>query len=156
MKNDDYIPSIIEQADAMTLKVQEAQSLAEIKNAARRHAERMAFFKAWVHPKAIAERKERHERDAFAALAMAHEMSSQARKALGLDEDPPLPDAKDLPPHMRGQSPSTIRAMLRHERSLNMSYKVEIKEPSVTLARVLQIQPKRQTWYQRLLSWINS
>jgi hypothetical protein len=67
----------------------------------RRHVDRMAKFKAWVDPEAIKLRREQHEKAAAAALIKVHD-----RVLL------PVPDP--LPPEMRGQSASTIQAMLRN------------------------------------------
>lgn len=81
-----------------------AQSESEIKNAIKRHQLRMAEYRAWVEPKAIAERLAKHEAEAAAALARAKLMVGE-RKLL------PVPDP--LPKEMVGQSASTIQAMLR-------------------------------------------
>ncbi len=114
---DDHLPGIIIQDESMSMAVQEAQLKADLKNAAKRHAERMEKYTDWVKPEEIAKRWAKHEEGAAAALALAKSESAAAREALGLPaEDPPLPDEKDLPKHMRGQSPSTIRAMLRQEK----------------------------------------
>jgi hypothetical protein len=82
-----------------------AQSHAEIKNAMRRHVDRMGKFTDWVKPEAIAARLKEHEEQAEAALERAKAMVGE-RKLL------PVPDR--LPKHMQGQSASTIQAMLRN------------------------------------------
>lgn len=82
-----------------------AQSEAEVKNAIKRHVERMGHYTEWVKPENIAARWKAHEEQAAAALARAKEMSGRELKLL------PVPDP--LPKHMQGQSPSTIQAMLR-------------------------------------------
>jgi hypothetical protein len=83
-----------------------AQSQAEIKNAMRRHVDRMGKFTDWVKPEAIAARLKEHEEQAAAALARAIAMIGVPRELLV----PPDP----LPKHMQGQSASTIQAMLRN------------------------------------------
>lgn len=142
--------AIIQEADSMARKVQEAQEMAAIKNAAKRHAERMAKYRAWVDPEAIARRREQHEREAAAALAAT-------KAALGTTEEEPIPD--DLPPHMRGQSPSTIRKMLKHEREAKMSIGLERTLEKAEAPKPLVIEyppPKPRRWYQRLLDWLLS
>lgn len=80
----------------------QAQSMAEIRNAIKRHQERMAHYTEWVRAKNIMERLERHEKEAAAALAAAGPKRSVI----------PLPDP--LPECMKGQPASTIQAMLRN------------------------------------------
>lgn len=92
--------------DAETEAVAQAQSTAELRNAMRRHMDRMGKFKDWVKPEAIAARLREHEEQAAAALTRAKEMLGQQRPIL------PVPDP--LPSFMKGQSPSTIQAMLRN------------------------------------------
>lgn len=72
-------PSIIIQADVGLEAAQKAQQLAEIKNAAIRHAERMAFMNEWVKPEAVALRKEQHDKEAAAALALGQAASAAIR-----------------------------------------------------------------------------
>lgn len=103
-------PAIIIQADVKMMEVQAAQAMAEIRNQARRHATRMAMYFDWVKPENVAARKEKAEKEAAAALELAKAM----RESMGIEEDMPLPDP--LPKHMQGQSLSTIKAMLRHEK----------------------------------------
>ncbi len=130
-------------------KVQAAQELAAIKNAAIRHEERMAKYRAWVTPEAIAERKKRHEEEAAAAL----EQGMAMRRAAGLpDEDEPIPEV--LPTYMKGQSPSTIRAMLRQEREQGILDKWMPLEPVPTPEPTKATKPLR--WYQRIASWFKS
>ncbi len=160
MKEFDKPISIIEQADMKIKAVQEAQAEAEIKNAAIRHMKRMAFYKHWSSPEEIKKRQEEHEARAGAALARAKLMSDSAREALGIPEDPPLPDEKDLPAHMRGQSPSTIRAMLRHERGYSLE-KPKIELAAEDVVRILNAVPKKTLWespkwYQTFWNWLKS
>jgi hypothetical protein len=109
-------PAIIEKADQVLREVRLAQERAEIDNAARRHADRMARFRAWCAAENIEARRIEHEASAAAALEKAQAMSKHAREALGMPlEDPPLPPEDQLPKEMRGQAVSTIRAMLRQK-----------------------------------------
>ncbi len=145
-KPQDLLPGIICEVDYLSPEVQEAQRKAEFRNAAIRHAERMAAYAAWVKPEAIAERKEKHEREAAESLA-------QTRAALGITgESEPLPDEKDLPKEMRGQAPSTIRAWLKHERDKpNLGF-VVMEEERIIAA----VPPKclrRERWYHRFMDW---
>ncbi len=80
----------------------QAQSLAEIKNAMKRHLARMAEFTEWVRAENIRARFDRHEKDAATALAAA----GPIRASMAV----PCP----LPACMVGQSDSTIQAMLRN------------------------------------------
>lgn len=96
-------PAIIIQADFTA--AEEAQSAAELRNAMKRHMERMAKYKAWADPEEIAKRWEQHEKDAAAALERGNEMG---RRLMLL----PVPDP--LPKEMVGQAASTIQAMLRN------------------------------------------
>ncbi len=100
---------IISEANMLAPAVQDAQKKAEIKNAAIRHGQRMAAYAAWVEPKAMAERKERHEREAAASLA-------SIKAALDIGELGPLPDLSTLPPDVRCQQPSYIRKWLAHQK----------------------------------------
>jgi hypothetical protein len=120
---------IVEEIDALRMQIQQAQDLAEAKNQAIRHADRMRQYQAWVEPDAIRERAEEHERNAAAALEKALEMSRYAREQLGMPlEDPPLPPPEMLTKEMRGQATSTIRAMLRQE---NWKYESDGWHPPV-------------------------
>lgn len=83
------------------------QSAYELRNAMKRHMERMARFAAWVTPEAVKDRREAYEKAAVEALELG--------KSLARTFEPiPVPDP--LPKEMIGQSPSTIQAMLRHKR----------------------------------------
>lgn len=105
---DDLTPAgIIIEFNQIQQDIEQAQSMAEIKNAMKRHAERMELITDWSKPDAITERLAKIAEGAIAAL------EAGKRAARGL-EDIPLPDP--LPKHMRGQSLSTIKAMLRHEK----------------------------------------
>ncbi len=82
-----------------------AQTDAEIQNGIKRFKERMEHYRTWVDPKNIAERWRTYAESSKAAL--------EAGKAAGRNLEPlPVPDP--LPAHMKGQSPSTIQAMLRN------------------------------------------
>lgn len=139
------IPAIVFEANYLSPAVQEAQKKAEIKNAALRHAERMAVYEAWVKPEAIAERQERHAKEAADALA-------RTKEALGITgEEEPLPDPKTLPKEIVGQAPSTIRAWLRHQQ----------REPPMTpvthdTCHVCHTPPAAPAprWWQKLASWL--
>ncbi len=107
---------IVEKADMLRREIRLAQERAEIENAAKRHQHKMAQYQAWSEPEAVNQRRIAHEEAAAAALAKAQAMSKHAREALGMPlEDPPLPPEAELPKEMRGQAPSTIRAMLRQK-----------------------------------------
>lgn len=67
-----------------------------------------AAMAEWVKPENIAKRKEENEKAAKESLAFL-------RGVLGVRDELPVPDP--LPLHMRGQSSSTIQAMLRHEKN---------------------------------------
>ena len=121
---------IVDEIDILLRDVRLAQEKAEIENAAKRHAERMAKIAAWSAPEAIEERRIAHEAAAAAALEKAQAMSRHAREALGMPyEDPPLPPRDQIPEKIyatdgsemrtKGQSDSTLRAMLRQA---NWSY----------------------------------
>lgn len=98
------VPAHIQQADMEQAAL--AQSAAELRNAMKRHMARMAQFNDWVKAENIKNRQERHKEEAAKALARAIEMIGEERKLL------PVPDP--LPPEMKGQSASTIQAMLRN------------------------------------------
>lgn len=150
------IPAIIYEAHYLSPAVQEAQRKAEIKNAAIRHAERMAKYAAWVLPEAIAERKERHEREAAESLA-------RTKEALGITgEEEPLPDEKDLPPHIRGQSASTIRSWMKNPwepepPSGLASWVPDTSEPFFGTDRTLPPLNRfnrKITWWEKLIDWL--
>lgn len=106
MKEMNSPSSIIDIADANVIAVQQAQQRAEIENASKRQAERKEKYEAWSDPEAIQYRKILHEKKSFESL--------QTMKAAGQCEDPtPLPSDDELPKHMRGQQPSTVRAWIR-------------------------------------------
>lgn len=113
LKIDENIPSVIYQMDADFREVERAQQLAEIKNQAKRHAERMGHITDWSKPENITARIKKHEEDAVDALARAMRMKEE----LGIvEEDVVIPDP--LPARFKGQQPSTIKALLRHEKRL--------------------------------------
>lgn len=151
------IPAIIYEAHYLSPAVQEAQKKAELKNAAIRHAERMAKYAAWVQPEAIAERKERHEREAAESLARLKEI-------LGPREEEPLPDEKDLPPHIRGQSASTIRSWMKNPWEPEVPFGLEAwmpdankTEPFFGIDRTpppLNRFNRKIPWWEKLLDWL--
>jgi len=79
----------------------------EVINAARRHAERMAAYKAWSSPEAMEARRVIEQEAADKALAAGKELARDL-------EEIPIPDP--LPTYLWGQPKSTIQAFLRHER----------------------------------------
>lgn len=95
---------IIMQIDSKMLEVQAAQDMAGILDVAKRKQQKLNEIKAWSDPEAVAARYKKHEEDAAAALERGKLMANEY-------EDIPIPDP--LPKEMRGQSLSTIRAMLR-------------------------------------------
>lgn len=73
-----------------------------------------AEYAEWSKPENIELRKKELEERAPAALELAKKMSKEIREFFNLpSDDPLLPE--NVPEHMKGQSPSTIRAMLRQE-----------------------------------------
>lgn len=110
MKND--LVGIYHQFDEQMREVEKAQDAAALKNEAIRHSERMRFFEDWIKPEAIQERKTMHEELAAISLENAKKMIEQ----MGFKERELLPVPDPLPKRMQGQSPSTIQAMLRHEK----------------------------------------
>lgn len=117
MRDGDILPPIVSEHDATWQAVEEAQFRAELKNAAKRQAERTLAYQEWSKPENVKERLERLMAEAEEAEKRGKEMAKSARRELGLpEEEPALPPLEELPKHMRNQSPSTIRAMLRHDR----------------------------------------
>ncbi len=102
MKNDDLIPAIIIQADMA--EAEASMTHAELRNAMKRHQERMAKYKGWVDPEAIKLRWAEFEKASAAALERGKRMGRELELL-------PVPDP--LPKHMVGQSASAIQAMLR-------------------------------------------
>jgi hypothetical protein len=147
------LPSIIDEAFYLSADVQEAQMKAEMKNAAIRRAERKAFHDEWIKPENIAKRKEENERVAAASLA-------RIREALNIGEPEPIPPDDQLPRHMRGQSPSTIRAFLRHQREGQMAIGLErtlerVYGPApIAIAVIERGQVVKPTFWQRLFAWL--
>ncbi len=72
-----------------------------------RSEEKASAYKEWSKPENIALRVREHNERALAALEAGRRMSGRP-----IDETPIPPDS-ELPPHIRGQSVSTIRAYLR-------------------------------------------
>lgn len=76
---------------------------------------KMEAITEWSKPENIALRLDEFERQSEKAIEAGRQLSIMIRTALGMPlEDPPLPDP--LPEHLIGQSESTIRAFLRHEK----------------------------------------
>lgn len=107
---EDNVPGIIFNFDDKMHEAQQAQLMAEIRNQAIRHAAMMAKHREWVKPEEIARRVLEQKKAAAAALERGKLMSGRELELI------PVPDP--LPKHMKGQSASTIQAMLRHERGL--------------------------------------
>jgi hypothetical protein len=108
MKPIDPVNAAVAQADTITQAVQAAQDQAAIMNAAKRQADRQAKMDVWQDPEVMAYRQAlsvKNGIESLWALMDAGQMRIQ----------PPIPPDSELPPHMRGQSPSTIRRMMEHE-----------------------------------------
>ena len=87
-------------------EVRAAQDQAELINAAVRQAHRQEKYTAWIDPEAMIHRKALNDLKAMESL-WALRAAGQAVTQT------PLPPEAELPKECRGQSPSTIRAMLR-------------------------------------------
>lgn len=110
MKDESLVPdhAHVMKADVLGLAVSAAQQEAEIKNAAKRQAERQAKFDAWIDPEAMTSRRILNDLKAFKSLLAIKDAGGMALPV-------PLPSDDQLPKHMRGQQPSTVRAwMARH------------------------------------------
>lgn len=106
-----YEDAIVRQA---SFEVQMAQDVQAIMDEATYKRRRRGALLALCTPEAIADRKALYDATFAAATEAGLQLKKQIRAELGLpDDDPPLPDP--LPKEMKGQSESTIRAMLRHE-----------------------------------------
>jgi hypothetical protein len=152
MVKDDLTPGIIVNVDQITQRVQAAQQQAEMQQAQKKHAVKMAKYREWVDPKAIADRVAKHEAEAAAALERGKAMS-QAEELL------PVPDP--LPRHMVGQSPSTIQAMLRHERGnvrLERAAVLIAAEPEAVAPEVVPSLPTPvdKPWKRRFFRWFEA
>lgn len=99
------LPAIIEESHFEEAAA--AQSLQNIKDAAERHMRRMAQYTAWVEPEAQKLRYEQFLKDSEAALERGKAMAFHSEEFLHAAFPDPLPK------EMRGQSPSTIRIMLK-------------------------------------------
>ncbi len=99
---------IVSEASILAPSVQSAQREAETRNAAKRQAERQAKMDAWQDPEVMAYRKAMHEKGAIESL-----WSMRRNGECAIDRDVPIPPDSELPVHMRGQQPSTVRAFLR-------------------------------------------
>ena len=134
MKPNDQIP-VEQKADVLGLAVQAAQREAEIKNAAIRQAERNEKMAAWQDPDAMRHRAILHEKASFESL--------MALKAAGQCAiQPPLPPLDQLPPHMRNQQPSTIRAWMRGHPEWNGKFKEQYKAEEQKRARQQELRRK--------------
>ncbi len=105
---DDLQPGIIIEANILAPSVESAQREAETRNAAKRQAERQAKMDAWQDPEAMMYRKALHEKGAMESL-----WAMRRDGECAVDRDVPIPPDSELPAHMRGQAPSTVRAYLR-------------------------------------------
>ena len=99
------LSSILIGVDQISLEVQQAQTEAELKNAIKRHQERMAKYEAWIDPKEMAERKLRLEKESAESL-------ERLKDAGMVEPETIIPD--ELPDYLKGQSPSFIRAAIRN------------------------------------------
>ncbi len=97
--------SIVDHADANVMAVQQAQDLAAIKNAAKRQAERQEKYELWSDPEAMEYRRILHAKESFESLR-ALKVSGQCVLQC------PVPPDSELPKHLRGQQPSTLRKLL--------------------------------------------
>lgn len=85
-----------------------SQELAQLRNQKKRENERKEQYVEWSKPENIETRKLEH-------TEVSRKSFESIRQAWGIPlEDEPLPE--NLPAHMKGQPPSTIRAMLRQEK----------------------------------------
>lgn len=87
--------------------------------------ERLEATKEWSKAENIAKRIKEFEEKSAEALELGKKLAQQIREQLGLpSEDPPIPDP--LPDDLKGQHPSTIKAILRHrasDQSLNPGWR---------------------------------
>ncbi len=106
-------------------KLEEEAKAWRIKTSSYRDKWKQEYIE-WSKPENIAARLKQYEEEAPKALERGLKMKEQIRKDLNIPlEDPPLP--KELSKEMRGQSESTIRAMLRQE-SMEYNWKLNIWE----------------------------
>ncbi len=100
--------------DQLSIEVNAAQELAELRNQEEYKQRHLKAMLAMCTPEAIAARQAEYHATFEAATKAGLTLKKLIRAELGLPEDdPPLPDP--LPSHMKGQAESTIRAMLRQE-----------------------------------------
>ena len=79
-----------------------------------RSEEKRRAYKEWSSPENIAKRRAIEAEEAPKALEAGRKAAAKLREELGIPEDAPLiPDP--LPDRFKGQQPSTIRMMMRHE-----------------------------------------
>lgn len=127
--------NIISEIDGVSQRIQEAQDLAELKNAAKRQAERNEKMQAWQDPDAMAYRKMLNDKRAFESL--------QEMKLSGNCELPtPLPPESELPKEMRGQQPSTVRAWLRGNPDWEQRVKVHREAAEAKASRGIVLRQK--------------
>lgn len=91
--------------DVLGIAVANAQAEAEITNAMKRQAERHEKMELWQDPELMILRKAKHEKGAIESLLILQANGQSVAK-------PPLPPDSELPPEMRGQQPSTVRAWM--------------------------------------------
>ncbi len=100
----------------LSIEVIGAQLFAEAKNAKEYEERHTNAWKALCTPEEIARRHAEHEKMAALALENGLVLAKSFKEYLGLTEDDDIPIPDELPAHMKGQSISTIKAMLRQER----------------------------------------
>ncbi len=76
----DELPGIIMNVDQISPEVERAQRLQELKDVAEWKARRMAAYRNWVTPEAVAERQREYELAAAAALEQGRAMAAEARR----------------------------------------------------------------------------
>ena len=105
---DDFTPSVIEQVDIINQQIRQAQELSEIKNAAIRQTQRNEKMQLWQDPEMMAHRHARIVQQSMESLWNLREAGMSELLT-------PLPPDSELPKHMRGQQPSTVRSWLRDQ-----------------------------------------
>lgn len=98
----------IERADAQVEAAKPGISLTD------RSQEKIAAIKEWSKPENIVLRMKEQEELAPLALEAGKKLAARIKEEFNIPDDIDF-DYENVPKHMRGQSPSTIRAMLRHE-----------------------------------------
>lgn len=103
--------AIVMQHDDKLAAVEKAQDAAEVRNQIKRHQERMTRYTQWSNPKTV----EKHRRRNLWKSKIALQDTREKLKNMGVEVDMQIPIPDPLPKRFKGQQPSTIRAMLRHE-----------------------------------------